>query len=1240
MLTPRSLPFFQGGRILRRVRSEIQRRLQAEPALRLQPGLSDLLMTSQLLVDPAAILAQPGGVALCGPPCSGRSLILLQIQARWAVAGTGAPVITLSLATDDAPNLSPRAVVAGAIHRAGLPTAYVEGGRPMLLLLDDWEDLPADRRALWRSYVFAAAGWVAARVVIGLPSDERWPGMTCIDLAPPDDDTLAAWLGQLLPGHDPAPIIAALQHEPLASLRASTGDLLLLTLIYPIAELPGSRAQLYEQAYALARPVLDETNGQLAVGRAALRHYRLARSLAGGADLAALTSLPDREIAAVAPLAAGLLGDPRPVLNLLWGDGSPDPTCLRGLVACLRERPTAAPEQHLRLIVHLASRNLRDLLTLAAPALPEVFVAVARDDAGQAISALRALTARWQGTEIESLLLDLIDSPSAAEPLRWAATDLLAARPEAPPDLANLPANPDPLARAARAYVITLAAPDWRARLCDPDLRPGLDALIAGVGGATRRAAVVAALAADQACPSELRVLALSGATTHSEGSSLLQRALADRDQSLRHSAMNAILAWPPDQALRLIGAVLAEVQTDDPILYDLLSIASQLPQREATGLIARCALREQSGLELRIAALRMLSLRPDGLILLPRFLAAEGMPVVLRAAAARLVGRSGLIAAIPQLRQILLGANPALLRRAAAAALADLACAPTGGEAAVSALIDTIIRPDPDATLTASVAAALGAAGSPAAIPALSVLLRPNRAAALRAGWLAALPALEGTPVALWPSIPLNPSMRAILFDAIAIGNTVDDQPSSLEELGNRQAEQLAEAAAAALADIAAQHPDLALELRSRIRQAIIATTGMRPSAGMFAALARAAGENLSAELETILDLPSSSPALRWSALEHLGGALADASWALERLRAARDDLFIRGKLTTIIGDLGDQRAVPDLGVIVTRPDGELRMRTCAAVALGKLGGNEAIQILLAVIKASEAPTPLRVIAVQALAHPLSDVVRHSLRQIAARAESGRPELSLAIGKAMARAGEREILPLLRNAAQSELADEAISAIGSIGDLGDPGAAPLLVRISQSAVAAPGVRLAAVAALLQIDGSGQLPLLRSYLNSPITPLRLKAYQILAQINPLDPQLIGPLFDPAAPLALRLASIAYVTSQRAGQNQLATIIRHATEPIQLRLSAAEALGRSANPEAPQVLLKVLTYDGQLLLHRRCCVALGQLVASGGEASAAAQASLASLAQATDTLAEIRQWAAELLLDHTLHRSIP
>ncbi|MEI7772456.1 MAG: HEAT repeat domain-containing protein, partial [Chloroflexales bacterium] len=710
------------------------------------------------------------------------------------------------------------------------------------------------------------------------------------------------------------------------------------------------------------------------------------------------------------------------------------------------------------------------------------------------------------------------------------------------------------------------------------------------------------------------------------------------RSPALRRSALAALQPRPADDSLQLLGAALALAGHDEDATADLLAAVAQLPQREATGLSARHALSGQAGPATRVAALGLLAARPGSAPLLQRFLVAEGMPTALRAAAARLLGATGGGADVPPLRRILLGDRPTLLRRAAAAGLADLARAPGSRGAAVAALIAAIARPDIDAALTARSAAALGAAGATQAIPALTSLLDHGRPAAMRATWLAAAPDLGHTPAELWPTLGLEPSTRTVLLDSLACGETAADQPSSLEELGARQADQVASAAAEALAAIAGLRPALASDLCSRIRRAILDAPGPHPPAGLLRALAHAAGERVAVELATILDAPSGTPSLHWATLDQLDHTPQAADWLLERLRSATDDTFTRSKLVEIIGGMGDLRATPALRAIAISPAGDPHLRACAIDALGRIGTGDAGVALLQIAKDSEAPPPLRAAAIDALPEPLADPARAALRQIA-RAEGLAPPLVAAVGQRLARAGEREVLPLLLRAAQSEQLQESTAAIDAIAALGDQSAAPLLVRISQSPIAAPSVRLAAVAALLRLDGPAHLPLLQAYLESPLPPLQILAHQILAQIDPSDTHLIGPVTAMGAPLALRLAALERLSARSPAISLLAAIIERPDEPPQLRLGVARALGQTGQAEAAHALQAALAAGGPPLLRRRYITALGDLAAAQGEAGAAARAIIAALTQGDAAPAEERHWAAEILLDRALPKDI-
>jgi HEAT repeat protein len=80
-------------------------------------------------------------------------------------------------------------------------------------------------------------------------------------------------------------------------------------------------------------------------------------------------------------------------------------------------------------------------------------------------------------------------------------------------------------------------------------------------------------------------------------------------------------------------------------------------------------------------------------------------------------------------------------------------------------------------------------------------------------------------------------------------------------------------------------------------------------------------------------------------------------------------------------------------------------------------------------------------------------------------------PEVTLALQRALARTGDHEAITQLLHLIQSNSGVKAITVIDAIAELKSADIAPLLVRISQNALAPAGVRLAAVEALLQVDG-------------------------------------------------------------------------------------------------------------------------------------------------------------------------
>jgi HEAT repeat protein len=1224
MLTTSQLPFLPAGRALRRHRAATQHELAAEPAAHLLPALLTLPLGVDPLPDPAAVLAAPRSLALAGPPACGRSLALLQLAHRWAASSLGAALLYLPLAEADALNLTPRAVVAGALHRAGLPETIAEGARPAILLVDDWELLSADRRAVWRAYL-AGAAWPAMRAVVALPEGEAWPELDALAFPAPDEARAAAWLAHLLPAHDPAPLLAALRREP----RTLTGlaDVALLALVYPLAGAPASRAELYEQAYALARPLLAEAPR---VGRAVLRHHRLARGFAGGADLAALAALAPFERAAVAPLAAGLLDDPAPVLEPLWRGGAPDLADLRALAACARERPGRAPLWSLRLLERLAAPEApadeQALLAALAPALPALLSAAGHADEPRALATLAALAAALP--DARRPWLAVVDDLGGPEALRWAAADLLAARPPAPQELAEPPRIADGVTLAARFYVAALCR-DSHHLLATPALRAGMEALLAARGAGPRRAAAARAIVGDPALPEELRALALAAAGDRE----LLERSAAAGSAGLRHAALDAIGQGPPEEALAAIGRALASPEADGEARRAALDAAARLALSTATGALARAAVDAAQPFAVRLHAVDLLAGRgPAGAALLRRLMAAQALPDALRAAAAGHLGRLGVAAALPELRNAL-EAGPLPLRLAAAGALGALGARGEAREESAAALVTGLRRVGPHTVLGERIARALGHTGAAVAVPALGALLGPGLEPSLRAVWLRRIPALATGPASAWPQLDLADDARLALMDALADGGTMADPPTSIAELAARQAARIAAAAAGALGDLAVVRPDLRAAALAPLRAALADPNRTEVVRAALAGLA-AAGDP-AAELAAILDDPAAPAPLRWLALEGLGRAEPARALLLRRLELGGDDAFLRGAAMRLLGEHRVAAALPALRRAARGDEPAPQLRRAAVVALGRIGGPEAAAALAALAADQAAPADLRAAAANALPPDLPAEALATLHH-AARAARQHSELSVALARAMARAGDYEALPALVRSAQGDHGAEAVASIEAIGALGDPSIAPLLVQISQSPTAGPGVRLAAVAALLRLGGHEHLTLLREYLAAAAPPLRMQAYSALEALSPDDPRLCEPIVDGGAPMALRLQALRHLAARDPNNPVLAMALAQEDEDPQVRLAAASALAAASSPSAASALAAVVAAPAPPrrpappVLRRRCAAALGAL-ARGGPAAAAARDLLATIAADPAQPAEHRCWAAEELL---------
>ncbi len=1238
MLTPNVFALLPGRRPLRHYRRTLQQTLQADRAVRLLPALLDIPLGCAPLPDADALMAAPTSWALLGPPAGGRTLALFQIAAHWANGSSRVPLVCLPLSELDSPNLSPRAVVTAALHRAGTHAATIESRQPALLLVDDWEQLPANRRVLWRQYLAGlSTSWPTARAVVALPPSEAWPELSSLSIAPPDESNLAVWLGRLLPNHDPAPILAALTNTALAVLRNSLPDLLLFALVYPMVGLPTSRAALYEQAFALIQPVLSdqphpsfeieapyvkELGAPLLLGRAALRHYRLARGLAGGADLATLADLPAHERAAVAPLAAGLLDDPTPVLDLLWNIDNAETPDYVALLACTRERPNLAPAHTLRLLEQLTTTATTPQLTTLTPVLPALLIATAQHDLARTLAIVPAIA---QQISSSTPWLALVDTPAAPPDLRWAAVEQLVATPPPVAILSTVSAYANPVGLAGRAYLCLHTIPLAGELLMSRPLSAGLDALLDPAADSRRRHTVATRLLATTDTPPELRRMALAAAPTDAaEDVARIETALTDPNAELRQTARTRLLNRPPAEACAALERALTQPNLPTQVANELLGIAAHVDAPGVVKLLARCAATAHQQLPVRLYALDQLAtLGAPGSAALLSLLPLEALPTPVRATIVRQLGARGQAAALPYLRTLVLNDGPPLVRRAAAAALADLVRRPATHDAAMAGLMAILRRPQLDREVSITALHGLTAGQPTLALPAIAARLDPRYAQALAQVWKLAVPQLAQTHAHAWLALPLPTSTHIILADALAVGATPADQPTSLDELAMSQALAEARAAVNALTTIACREPTLIIEIQARLRRTLTVLEMPGLTEAILSALAQLTPTGGQAELVRLLDDPASPLNLRWQAIDTLGGMPGGADSAMTRLQRNADDPFTCSKLVAVVGEQNPPGAVSILRQVAEAAAHPEHLRRAALSSLSNLDDPTALNALVRTV-AEEANPNLRAHAATLLPTGLANATCRALRDVL-RSER-EPAVLAAILGALGRAGDRDALPILLRYTQSEHAAVALAAIESVAAIGDASLASPLVRVSQNSQAAPHVRLAAVCALIQLCGDEFVSLLRDYLNNAQLTLRLRAHAALAAQHPNDSRLITPVADPEAPLALRMEALTRLAARTPNESVIRMVLANPDETPQLRLLAAAALARADDPASVNSLTAILETSTIPLLQRRCIDTLAILAQSDNQLATTAQHALETIILSAIIPPAIRHWA--------------
>ena len=257
------------------------------------------------------------------------------------------------------------------------------------LLIYGWDELPAERRALWRTALLdAAQSQPAVAIALTHPIWEpAWPAFTPLALAPLSPAQLARWVEQLAPAEQRGPLLELLTAEgaphPLAERLF---EVALLAWLAPLGTLPRTRGALYKHTIAQLlnlpigqldhAPIMRElqqlaaygeqpakiSTGLIELGGGGIPHfahpqadrYLAARQLVSEQRYTLLHQLDEHERAEVALLIATMLDDPAPLYKALWNGGKPRANDVLTLGRCLRERAPAEPAWALRVAGALA----------------------------------------------------------------------------------------------------------------------------------------------------------------------------------------------------------------------------------------------------------------------------------------------------------------------------------------------------------------------------------------------------------------------------------------------------------------------------------------------------------------------------------------------------------------------------------------------------------------------------------------------------------------------------------------------------------------------------------------------------------------------------------------------------------------------------------------------------------------------------------------------------------------------
>jgi HEAT repeat protein len=343
-------------------------------------------------------------------------------------------------------------------------------------------------------------------------------------------------------------------------------------------------------------------------------------------------------------------------------------------------------------------------------------------------------------------------------------------------------------------------------------------------------------------------------------------------------------------------------------------------------------------------------------------------------------------------------------------------------------------------------------------------------------------------------------------------------------------------------------------------------------------AAAALAASGSSDAVLPLLGHLDDSVPAVR-SAIVKALARIRDKRAVVPLIGKIQDSRpAVRQAVARALGELGDARASSAL--VLALRDNDDSVRIAALEALGMLHDKQAVLAVSGLV-GDDPRSPVRAAALEALARIGTPEALDAL--VASLASDDPNDTESSARRALAKGGEaaaKRLEHCLGGQPSRRLADGCAL---SLAEVGSPGAAKAVVEAQKRGVVSPG---AALSALAEIADPNTLPTVLEHLSSSDPVVRRAAIDgTLALLDPENPD--GRAVEPIAK-ALERARLS--RAERAGLTRLLgrtgspravpilSPLAEATENVELRIAAIEALGMIAPAGQDRVLLSALDAD--------------------------------------------------------------